>query len=327
MSAQVTVTGGTGFLGNNLVRRLLALEHEVTAIVRPGSDPRPFEGLNLRIIQGGLDDQSTLQSGLEGADFVIHAAAHIWFGRSQTALSRTVNVDLTRHIACQANKHNVRMIHVSSVDTLNAGNTPDCMYNETDWETQKSECDYTVTKREAEQVVLTELENGLDAVIVNPTFMIGPWDWKPSSGLMMTSVVKGFIPFAPGGGFCCVDVRNVADGIIAALERGQSGERYILGGQNMTYLELWQRFAAKVGKKMPRWGMSNAMARVVGFFGDIPYWLFRKEGQVNSVALKLSQLFNYYSSQKAIDQLGYEITDLQIAIDDAYDWFKEYGYL
>src|SRR4029079_19039702 len=112
------------------------------------------------------------------------------------------------------------------------------------------ECPYVVTKREAERIVLGEVEKGLDATIVNPGCMFGPWDWKPSSGKMLLAVTK-FAPIYPLGAVSFCDDRDVAAGTLAAVERGRKGQRYILGGHNLSYRAAWRQMAALVGKRGP----------------------------------------------------------------------------
>lgn len=325
--SKVTITGATGFVGNNLVRRLIDQGYDVCAIVRPKSSRRPFENLELEIVEGQLDDSATLDKAISSADYVVHAAGFIWFGRKYLEKSRQVNVGITRAIAEACRKHDCRLVHISSVDALANSKSPDKFLTERDLDPPKSIGSYTVSKREADTEVLNLTKQDLDALILHPSFMLGPWDWKPSSAEMLIAVVKGWIPFAPGGGFSVVDVRNVVDGIIASLEKGKTGQRYILAGTNMPYLELWQKFASLVDKSWPKWPMSDRMAKVIGFLGDVPYWLFRFEGHVNSPEIQVSQMYNYYSSKKAEEELSYSITSVDTAIHDCHQWLIEYGYL
>jgi dihydroflavonol-4-reductase len=215
------------------------------------------------------------------------------------------------------------MVLVSTVDTLAAA-TEHTVVDEKQTDPIKLECAYILSKREAEQVLLNEVESGLDGLIVNPGFLIGPWDTKPSSGKMMLMLWKQpILLYAPGGGCSAVDVRDVTDGIINAIKLGKRGERYILAGQNLTYLELWKMMAKVMGKRPPRIRMSSALATVLGWVCDAVSRIIRREGELNSASIKLGQMYNWYSSDKARREIGYRVTDVEVALQDAWDWFKQ----
>ena len=325
---RILITGATGFLGNNLVRALLENGHEVTATVRLSSDPRPLSGLDVEKRHVDLSDAADVNLAVSNADLVIHVAAMIHVGWKKLEESRQINVQSTRLLAAAARRNNIRMIHVSTVDTLAAAEDADDVVDEIRLEPTKPECAYVVSKREAEQAVLEEVKLGLDAIIVNPGFMVGPWDWKPSSGKMMLTLAK--IPilfFTPAGGCSVVDVRDVADGIISAMTHGRSGERYILAGENMTYLELWRMMAKVMNKRPPVKGLSNWLASCVGGIGDLIAKVSGHESELNSAALKLGQMFHWYSSQKAEKELGYRIGDVDDALQDSWEWFKKNDYV
>ena len=217
------------------------------------------------------------------------------------------------------------MIHVSSVDALGTATEIE-PGDENKLNPPNPACSYVVTKRESETAVILEVSNGLDAVIVNPGFMIGPNDWKPSSGAMMLALARQFIPFAPAGGCSVADVRDVADGIISAIVHGQTGQRYILGGQNMRYLELWRLMANVMERRPPRRRLPNWLANLTGRAGDLKTKLTGNEPPLNSAATQMGQMFHYYDSSKAEQELGYQIGSVENAVRDAWDWFKLHGY-
>lgn len=325
---RILITGATGFLGNNLVRALLENGHEVTATIRHSSDPRPLTGLDVEKRHVDLSDAAEVNLAVSNADLLIHVAAMIHVGWKKLEESRQVNVHSTSLLAAAARRNNIRMIHVSTVDTLAAAKDVGDVVDESRQEPTKPECAYVVSKREAEQVVLDQVKLGLDGVIVNPGFMVGPWDWKPSSGKMMLTLSK--IPilfFTPAGGCSVVDVRDVADGIVSAMTHGRSGERYILAGENMTYLELWRMMANVMNKRPPVKGLSNWLASCVGSVGDLFAKISGRESELNSAALKLGQMFHWYSSQKAEQELGYRIGNVEDALQDAWEWFKKNDYV
>jgi len=188
------------------------------------------------------------------------------------------------------------------------------------------ECPYVVTKREAERAVLDEVERGLDAVIVNPVYMIGPWDWKPSSGRMLLEVGAGKGLFAPPGANDFVDVRDVAHGILAALEKGRTGRRYILGGHSLSYLEAWRVFARAAGRMQPLGVAPRAAVRIAGWVGDAASLFTRRELPVNSAAAAMSMLPHNFSSARAQAELGYAFRPFETTVADAWGWFVDHGY-
>ena len=324
---RVLLTGATGFLGNNLLRLLVAEGYEVQLTLRPGAGGRALAGLKFDPVPGDLTNVERLLAESSDFDVLIHAAAMIQIGWSRLVESRQVNVTATERLAefCRLKKR--RMIHVSTVDTL--AHAPDGRpRTESDREPGKPPISYVQSKREAEQKMLEQIEQGLDGIIIHPGFMLGPWDWKPSSGAMLLAIAGGPTPLAPAGGCSAVDVRDVADGILKAVDRGRRGERYILGGENLSYLELWQKMALAVGKRNgPRAKLPNWLAGIAGRVGDLAGKWMRQEPQVNSGATAMGQLQHFYSSEKAISQLGYRIGSLDDAIDDEWQFLVEYGYV
>ena len=184
-----------------------------------------------------------------------------------------------------------------------------------------------ISKRAAESALLDMVQTDhLDLVIVNPCLFFGPWDWRPSSGEMILAVTDGFVPLTPSGGISVGDVRNIAAGIVAAMEKGRTGERYVLAGENLTYLSLWRKIAGLVNRKGPLAAMNKPLQRVIGAGGDLLARVIRRETQVNSAALALGACWNYYESTKAIEELDYEPGDLDTALQDAWQWLVENGY-
>lgn len=323
---RVLVTGSTGFLGNNLVRALLAQGHSVIAATRAGSNRDPIRGLEVEIVELDYDKPADLSFAMDGVDAVVHTAALIQLGWSRLEDSRRVNVEYTKRLAVAARRKNIRMIHVSSVDALGVSYEQE-VFDETQLDPPNPGCTYVVTKREAETAFLIEVASGLDGVIVNPGFMIGPYDWKPSSGEMMLFLNRSIIFYYPAGGCSLVDVRNVADGIISAIEHGRAGERYILAGENLSYYEIWKMMSTRMNSMPPRRKLPNWLANAAGKFGDWISKFSKNEAVLNSAATQMGQLFHWYSSNKAIKELGYEISPPEDAVADAWDWFIANGYV
>lgn len=323
----VLVTGGTGLVGNNLIRMLVTAGNRVRALVRGTTGPqaRALDGLDIDRAIGDVTDEAAVRRAVEGAGAVIHSAAMVHVGWSQREAMHRVNVEGTRLVAEACRREGVRMVHVSSVDALGIPDDGE----PGDEETPPGgllECPYVVTKREAERAVLDQVDRGLDAVIVNPVYMLGPWDWKPSSGRMLLEVAAGKGLFAPPGSNDFADVRDVAAGILSAASLGQTGRRYILGGHPLTYAEAWRIFARAVGRRPPLASAPPRIVRAAGRFGDLVARLTGREGPVNSAATGMSMLRHNFRSDRAKAELNYAVRPIEDTVADTWKWFVENRY-
>lgn len=319
------VTGATGLLGNNVARLLLDRGQSVRVFVRAGASDKPYQGLDVEIAYGDVRNAEEVRKACHGVQAIIHAAAQLTIGWSGLDQAHAVNVIGTRNVGEAAREAGIPMVHVSTVDAFAPG-SPDQPADE-ESTGPKPLCTYVVTKRQAEVQIQELVTQGLNAVIVNPGFMLGPWDWKPSSGRMLVEVATRFMPLAPTGGMSLTDVRDVAAGVLAALERGQRGRRYILAGHNMTYLEAWRLFAEVAGSRPP-WGLvPRPLARLAGRAADLWGQLRRQEPVINSAAIQLSELFHYYSSARAESELGYRVRPARESVENAWRWFVDHGYV
>jgi len=321
---KILVTGGTGLVGNNCIR-LLHVEHELHAMVRDGYDKRPFEGLNVTFCLGDLSRPDALANCIPEVDVIIHSAGDTHIGKQPRPSQHVVNTIATRAIADIARQRNVKMIFVSSVDALPAGSIENLVDEETPG-AAKCPIGYVLTKREAEADLLEQIENGLDAVIVNPGFMLGPWDWKPSSGRMLLDVATKVTPLAPSGGFSVCDVREVAASICYTATKTTAHRRYILAGHNITYLDAWKIFAKVSGGSPPIGSAGPITLNAAGRWGDVIAKLSGREGDVNSGTIAMSMLYHYYDSSRAERELGYRLRPVEESAADAWAWFCDHGY-
>lgn len=324
----VLLTGATGLLGNNILRLLIEQNHNVTIVTRRTSDSRATSGIQVDKVYIDLAEPDELGKALDGIDLVIHSAALIRIGWSRLDEALRVNVDATRELARAARLKKARMILVSTVDTLGIADSINEPVDESgNFPNGNPACTYVVSKTKSEEAFVDQIEKGLDGIIVHPGFMVGPNDWKPSSGEMMLTVAKQFVYFAPAGGCSVVDVRDVADGVYLAARKGNSGERYILAGSNLSYLDLWTKMAAVTGGRTPRKVLPGWLASLAGTIGDTASRILPgAERTVNSAAVQMGQLNHYYTSDKAIAELGYKIGSVDDALADAWDWFKAFDY-
>lgn len=315
--ARWAVTGGTGLVGNNLVRALLRRGAEVTVLSRR-PPRREFAGLAVVEVEGDLDDEPALRRCFEGADVVVHAAAMVEIRHGGRAEFERVNVEGTRAVLA-ALPTSARLLHVSTVDALGMRTREDPADETTPPAAHEGGVPYVDTKRAADRLVL---ESGADWRIVYPTYMFGPWDWRPSSGKMILEIASGKGVFAPPGGNNFVDVRDVVDAMIVSAARPRGG-RWILGNENLTYAEAWAQIARVTGKRppiasLPRW-MTGAAAGALAVgerFG-------LREGEINSAAVTMSTLPHYFSPALARRELGMRSTPVAEAIAEAWRWFGE----
>ena len=319
------VTGGTGLVGNNVIRMLVDQGRRVRTLVRGRSGDRELASVDAERAGGDVTDPEAVRRAVAGARVVIHSAAMVHVGWQRLAEMRRVNVEGTRLVAEAARREGARLVHVSSVNAL--GLTGDTTPADEEIPFGNTiECPYVVTKREAEQVVLDEVARGLDAVILNPVFMLGPWDWKPSSGRMLLEVAAGRGLLAPPGSQHFGDARDIAAGIVAAMVKGSPGRRYILGGHHLRFFDAWTLFAEVAGCRPPRGEAPLRVVRFAGRVGDLIAGCVGREGPLNSAAASMSLLCQHYSSDRAIAELGYSIRPLAESVEAAWQWFVDNGY-
>ena len=319
---RVLITGANGLLGNNIARLAQNRGIDITSLSRSDQNNRAFEGLNIEVFPSDLGDRLSLSRVFETHfDVVIHCAAHIHIGWKFMEKGMQVNRDGTGYLLDEAGRRGIKFIHVSTVNTLAVG-AKDMIADEETHGDGQIPCTYVVTKKAAEKLVVDAAAMGQDVVIVHPGFMLGPWDWKPSSGRMIQAL-QGFAPLAPSGGCTVCDPRDVAEAILNAIERGVPGRHYILGGENMTYLELWRRICDELGKRRP-FTFMRPPARIIGSaIGDLISAFMTSELDINSAAIAMASQFHWYSSQRAITELGYKPRPANESIQDAVNWLRQ----
>ncbi len=324
------VTGATGFVGSNIVKRLLKSGYEVGVLVRKNSDLSNIKGLDCKIHYGDLRDYKSLFDALKGYDFLFHVAAdyRLWVPRPEEIYAN--NVEGTKNIMNAALEADIkRVVYTSSVATLglNPDGTP------ADEETPVTLDDmighYKKSKFLAEEEVKRLVkESGLDAVIVNPSTPVGPGDIKPTpTGRMILEAAQGKMPAYVDTGLNIVHVDDVAEGHILALKKGTTGRRYILGGENMTLKEIFTEIARISGKRPPRIKLPHNLIIPVAYIAEAISRITGKEPMVNVDGVKLAKKRMFFTSKRAIKELGYNPRPAKEALRDAVNWFKERGLL
>ncbi len=324
------VTGGTGFVGSAVVRRLLAEGEPVRALVRPTADRRNLEGLPVEIVTGDQHDPESLRAALAGCMALFHVAAdyRLWAPEPE-ALYRT-NVEATKSLMRAAAEAGVtRIVYTSSVAVLSTAVDGEPSDEETAVHIDHMIGHYKRSKFLAEAAVRAMVEEeGLPAVIVNPSMPIGPRDVKPTpTGRTIVEAARGRIPAFVETGLNVVHVDDVAAGHLLAYERGTVGERYILGGHDMTLGEILASIAALQGRRPPRIRLPHGAIMPIAHAAEAVARFTGREPFVTVDGVRMARKAMYYSSAKAERELGYRARPAEEALRDALDWFVEQGYL
>ncbi len=331
MGALAGITGVTGLLGANLAVALLDAGHRVRATRRPKSRANHLRELGVQWVEAELGDRAALARAFNGCDVVFHVAALVSVRRKPSAELLATNVSGTANVLAAIREAKVpRLVHCSTVGAVGLSEDGRPCTEDSPWNFPEHGMvdGYIETKRRAEALVKNAADRGLDAVIVNPCFMFGPYDARPSSGEMIVKIARRAVPGYPSGNNNFVDVRDVARGMLLAWEKGRRGERYILGGENLSYREAFERIAAVAGVKPPRLALPRAAARALGLIGDIGERLSGREPLINSVTVGWGFRPDFiFSSDKARRELGYTTGALEPAIRDAIAWFRAHGML
>ena len=319
------VTGAGRHIGGNLVRALRARGRRLRLVVR--QDRRAIAGLDAEVVQGDVLDLEFLRRAFSGADVVYHLAANISIVGEQAGLVRRVNVEGPRNVVEACLGCGVRrLVHFSSIHAF-AQEPLDQVLDETRGPVDHAPA-YDRSKAAGEREVLDGVARGLDAVIVNPTGVIGPFDFKGSrmGSVLLGMALRRFIALVDGG-FNWVDVRDVCDGAMAAEERGRTGERYLLAGHWRSLRDLARVGEAAGGARPPRFDAPMWLARVGAPF--VTGWsrVSRTQPLYTSEALVALRANRNISHAKASRELGYEPRPIEVSIADTLRWFRERGQL
>ena len=325
------VTGATGFLGSAITRKLLNRGESVRVMVRESSDKLNLKDLDVEVVRGDLKNQTSLKSACQGCDRLYHVAAdyRLWALDPQEMLK--ANVDGSKNIILAAAEAGMgRMVYCSSVAVL--GIDPQPPYGTEDTPVTYSNMigTYKQSKFLAEESVKELIkEKSLDVVIVNPSTPIGPRDIKPTpTGRMIVEAASGKMPAYVDTGLNIVHVDDVAEGHLLAMEKGLTGERYILGGENMTLREILSDVAGIVGRKPPKVCVPHNA--ILPFAALAEGWARITRGREPFATLdgiKMAKKKMFFSVEKAKRELGYSPRPAHKALVDAVEWFKEKGYL
>ncbi len=327
---KVFLTGTSGLLGSNVLIELQKRDYEVRALFRNEDDARSHrEVRDVELFMGDITDAAAMRRGAEGCDVIIHAAADTGLWPSRCRAYEQTNVQGTVNLI-EAGKHaNVqRMISVSTANALGFGTKEQPGDEHALPQFAEYGLGYMETKHLAQTLLLSEVQkSGFPGLVVNPTFMIGPYDHKPSSGRMVLAVYRGQVPGYPTGGKNYVYVGDAATAIVNAIKQGQPGECYILGNENMSYREAFTKIAHVVGVRPPRFAIPPSLTKAFGMVGSITGTALGTAPKVSYKMARVSCDGHYFTAAKAVRELSMPQTPIDTAIRECFEWFRENEYL
>ncbi len=327
---KVFLTGSDGLLGSNLVRELIKRNYEVTAMVQTGRQPVTLNNLSVNIVYGDVTNKEQLIQFSNSADYFIHVAALTDIWPTKHSKYHEINVVGTKNAVEAVLQNKIgKMIHVGSASSFGFGTIKEPGNEMWAEKCTTYDLDYIISKKQGQEFVIEAVKKrNLPAVVVCPTFMIGPYDTKPSSGALVLAVIKNKIPALPKGGKNWVAVKDVAVGICNALEKGRIGESYILGGENLSYKDAVKQIAESVGQpSYPTVMLPDIFMKLAGKLTPIFSVLRGIKPDLSYPLACISCDEQFFTSQKAIRELSLPQTPIGEAAKELKYWFEENGYL
>jgi dihydroflavonol-4-reductase len=324
---KVLVTGANGFVGTHLCRRLIERGADVRALVREGSDHSGLKGQSVDIVHGDILDLPSLERATQDCEQVFHLAANVKFFTRNPEAMRSANTQGTRNVLAAARKAGVRkMIHTSTAAVLRRGtNSPsaDETMLKDDHEAIGA---YELSKLEADRVAMDAFADGLPVIVINLAAPIGPGDAKPSPiGHTIIQFLKGKFPAYTDSGLNVVDVRDAAEGHCLAAEKGTIGDRYILGGENISLKEFLGLLGELSGVPSPKIKVPYALTLIGGVMGEITGRLTNKEPLACLASVRMGKYPHYVTSDKAKRELGYSPGPIRESLKEEIEWFRAQG--
>ncbi|MGD0963500.1 MAG: hopanoid-associated sugar epimerase [Candidatus Acidiferrales bacterium] len=326
------VTGATGFVGSHVARQLVGAGHAVRVLFRPGSSLQALADVSAERVEGDLRDRSSLDRAMKGVQQVFHVAADYRLWSKNPSEMYESNVEGTRRLLEVAARQGVeRIVYTSTVATIAVPDhaNPKALPNEETHATLGQMIGhYKRSKFLAELEATKAAAAGLPVVIVNPTTPVGPGDWKPTpTGRIIVDFLNGKMPAYVDTGLNVVDVEDVAAGHLLAAERGRIGERYILGGRNMTLKQILDALSVITGRPAPRVRLPHAVALAAGYADQWFSRLVGREPQIPVEGVKMSRHRMFVASDKAQKELGYRSGPVEVALERAVRWYETCGYI
>ena len=324
------VTGATGFVGAAVARALLSEGWEVRALARKGSDRRNLQRINVEVVEGNLNDAASLAPAVAGCEGLFHVAADYRLGAFDPRELYQTNVEGTRNILNAARAAGVRrVVYTSSVATIGIPKDGTPGSEDTPSTVADMIGHYKRSKFLAEEAAREAVRaGGSEVVIVNPSTPVGPGDVKPTpTGQLVFDAAAGRMPAYVDTGLNIVHVDDVAAGHLLAFHRGRNGERYILGGQDMTLREILADISRLVGRKPPTVRLPSAVVMPIAYVAEAVARVTGRPTRVTVEGVRMARKLMFFSSGKAARELGYQWRPPTQAFADAIEWFRDQGLL
>ena len=323
------VTGATGFIGSHIAKKLMERGEHVKILLRKSSKTTNIDDIDVERVYGDVMDIDSINEALKDCDTLYHTAGVASFRKEDYQKMEEINVKGTSNILNAALNAGVKkVVHTSSIAAIGVDPRGGIADEETKYSLDYLGVKYLDTKHRGEQAALELAKKGLPLVVVNPATVIGTGDIYLSSTAFILWFYKKKFPGYMDGTLNMVDVEDVAEGHILAAEKGRIGERYILGNQNFTLLELFNLLEEVTGVPKPKMKIPYFIALASGYFVErILGMSFPNYSTMDLDSVKLSKLRWHFDSSKAIKELGYQPSDIKQSIKNTMTWFKENGYL
>ena len=323
------VTGATGFLGSHVARALAGRGENLRVLVRPSSDLRALDGLNADRFTGDLRDRASLERAMDGVRRVFHVAADYRLWARHPREIHESNVTGTQNLLDAARRAGVeKFVYTSTVATIAVPREGSLPNEGTQSSVHEMVGHYKRSKFEAEQCALRAAKDGQRVVIVNPSTPVGPGDWKPTpTGKIIVDFLNGRMPGYMDTGLNFVPVEDCARGHLLAAERGRVGERYILGGRNLTLKEMLDILASSSGRPSPRWKFPYVLAYAAGLAETGISRLLRREPQIPLEGVRMARHKMFVDASKAERELGFAPGPIEAALERAVSWYESNGYI
>ena len=307
MAGGIFVTGASGMVGANLVRRLVGEGKEVTVLLRKNSTHSFLSGLRVNKVYGDITDRQSIEKGMINCDYVYHIAGHISYNKHHHATMHNVNVVGTRNVMGAALDLGIsRVVHTSSTAAIGIAEDKKSPLDEShDFKETYKSIGYMATKNLAEKEASKAYKKGLDVVIVNPSTIIGKGDEKMNSGIIFKNISLNKIRIAPPGGNSVVSVHDVIEGHLLAMQRGKGGERYILNAENLDYLKMFNIISEELGVRKIKRILPKGLYLPLNLFSRILEGA-NKNAKLNPQLLFFTFKFRYFDSSKARKELGWK---------------------
>lgn len=322
------VTGASGFLGSHVARQLVARGEDVRVLMRPSSTNRAIADLSLEYVTGDLRDPASLDRAMKGVKRVFHVAAdyRLWAKRKQDIYDS--NVGGTKNVLQAAERAEVeQLVYTSTVATI-AVDRPQYPNEFTDAKLEEMIGHYKRSKWMAEQEVLKVAKAGAPIIVVMPTTPVGPWDWKPTpTGKIILDFLNGKLPGYVETGLNFVGVEECAAGHLLAAEKGKPGERYLLGGENLTLKQMLDILSKITGLPTPRLKIPHGLALGVAYANTIFSRLIGREPGIPVEGVKISQHMMFVDASRAQHELGFKPGPVSAALERAVRWYDANGYI